>query len=188
MGLPCALCGQTVSDQAHLLACQVPRRGGATQRHDAVKNLVARMAKDALVSVMVEPFRHAESRFDLWFTSAGFNRAIDVTIVHPTCSTHVRASSQGLSAADRAEKRKLQIEGQQRLAQRIGAELAPFGAETFGAIGPMARDTLRQVAAAADHTDINGVELLQAVSVAIVKGNWRLLEQAVGMLIRRGSI
>ena len=175
VGATCRLCKRQVADPAHFLACDVPRRGWAIHRHDSIKVLLATLARRADQVVVVEPFRHEESRFDLLITGVTGRFAVDVAVIHPTCRKHRTAAARGVGEATaEKERQKLGLQGHARLAELERASLVPFVVETYGHLGAGAIEILTHIATVGEHLEYGFYELVAMVSVAIQLGNARL--------------
>jgi hypothetical protein len=174
-------------DPWHWLACSTG--GGAwamNMRHNRVRDLITIYADMARALAMREPRGLAADsglRPDIMIMMGDKRFLLDVTIIHPTCPTHVKQSNAMKTAED--DKTRTYKE----LAEGHLMEFVPFVVESFGGVAPRARVFLGQLSVFAQRwfgpwsqsEIMEGLEDAIAVAVqsyngAIVRAAWQKTE------------
>jgi len=105
-------CGKSISSGSvhnHLMTCVQTRRREITNRHDHVKNTLARLAKDAGMPCDVEPrtFIDKAKRPDISIIAGTQHISLDISITHPSAPSSLsRSSAQAGYAAKQREYQK----------------------------------------------------------------------------------
>jgi len=114
-------------------------------------------------------------RPDLQLLLDQHNLLIDVTIVHPTCPSHLHKSQTQLKTAHQAcEAKKNKYK---QLAEQQKAVFIPFAIESFGGLSHSARNLIRTIATFAnDHLSAWSKEEIitninSAIACAVQRGN-----------------
>jgi hypothetical protein len=150
----CSACGSCVIDDCwHYLSCVKRRKNELNMRHDQVNCMLALYALHAGIVARREPSglsHDNRTRPDLQLIMDQYNKLIDVTIVHPTCSSHIKqAQTQLKTAHDACELKKNKYN---KLAIQQQAQFIPFAIETFGGLSESARNLINEIAIfATDH-------------------------------------
>ncbi len=104
-----------------------------------------------------------------------YNKLIDVTIVHPTCPSHVKqAQTQLRTARDACETKTNKY---MKLAQQQSADFIPFALESYGGISDSANDLINEISVfASEHLSAWSKEeiiedLTSAIACAVQRGN-----------------
>jgi hypothetical protein len=206
-----------LEDPDHAHSCAMQQGVSVKQRHDALKQVLAELARSCGYQVEVEPrfppiietridstgqfvqhTHRTHEHGDLLLVRSNVRQLIDVTVVRPTTLTLLtRGSSTGgshivpLVAATQAEKHKhdkYDIE-----CARHGWKLVPFALESLGAVGS---EATRLLASMSSHsTDKSPEAFLQhahrMLSIALQTGNATISSQGTADLlmhsIRRGG-
>jgi hypothetical protein len=160
-----------LNDPDHAHSCTMQQGVSVRRRHDAIKQVLAELARSCGYHVEVEPqfpatidthtdpltgqavqFAHKpRAHGDLLLVRGNVCQLIDVTVVRPTTLTLLRGSSthgahlQPLVAAVRAEETKHHTYDVE--CARHGWKLVPFALESFGAQGKEATQLLQSMAA-----------------------------------------
>ena len=112
---------------------------------------------------------------DLQLLMDQYNKFIDVTIVHPTCPSHLKQAQTQLKVAhDACEFKKNKYN---KLSQQHQAEFIPFAVESFRGISESALKLIQEIAIfATDHLSAWSKEeiienLNSSIACAIQRGN-----------------
>jgi hypothetical protein len=149
LGLPptdgidtCSCSAPLLTNPLHFLECQASRPL-ATARHDRLLHTLVRIARSVGIAVVVEPRLSVDdkSRTDGNFYLSSCSSQIDVSVVHPSAKSYRRAASKPLGAALGREKLKNNLYLER--AQANGSKFYPVVFESYGAIGPRAREFIR---------------------------------------------
>ncbi|MDR3446587.1 reverse transcriptase domain-containing protein [Dyella sp.] len=215
----CAACARRnietptlLADPDHAHACILQESTSRRQCHDAVKMVVAGLARSCGYCVEVEPhfpyapevtydpaigavttsFSRPNIRGDLLLIRDNTRTLVDVTITRPTTMTQLTrgaattgAHARPLVAAAQAEQQKHQKYDAE--CARHQWKLVPFVLETYGAKGTEARQLLERMSAHC--TDRSPSEFLahadRLLSIALQTGNALVASQgAAGLLLR----
>ena len=171
------------TDAYHYLSCVYVRRTAVTTRHDHLVRLFASMAREAGAFAIVEPsFDGARPDGEIcWATWSTRRDLVDVSVIHPTAASYVRAAQTQLGAAKVRETQKKTRYAD--LAESSHCNLVPLVFETYGALSQCCQDFVAQLntaflsaPGAEDLRDQRSV-ILQRLSVALQSGNARVLAE-----------
>jgi hypothetical protein len=170
---------------AHPHACSKLKRTINTHRHNAVLLTVARLFREVGYATELEPFaydvRDVRKRPDATCISTRANVRpimVDVSIVHPACTSHVAYGQKPLGNAIRREIAKTtKYKGQ---AENENMQFIPLVMETTSAFGREFARVLRELSIqAADERVMTEREFLHyaraCISFALHRGNGRLV-------------
>jgi hypothetical protein len=164
-------------DPQHLLVCQQFRGGPAAERHRCVVNTIAKLGREAGLTVDVEPKIREDSlrRADIRFQSAHLGKPlyVDVKVVQPACATHVAAAlGKPLGACEKVEK-DTQAEYVGLIDQQL-ANFVPFVIEAYGAIGTSAASVIDTLAAEASFQGLaSSAEFQEYANTCVALALWR---------------
>jgi len=196
-----------ISDPQHFEACigRNPHGTSITSRHHAVAAVLGTLARSVGYSVIREPtfgsivvktpsidptsgasievesLEHDLDRGDLLLIRGDERLLVDVTVVRPTATTHLRNShlsvtTKGLSCAAAADKMK-HVKYDSLCAER-GWKMTSFAVESYGSLGVSARQLLHTLASKSD--DMSGAAFLQhataSLSIALHSANARIAQ------------
>ena len=189
VGTPCPACATPMDHHGdHLLCC---RKNNFYGRHFAVQEALITIAQaggqpfvreapltDASTNLRGPALRPADILLRAW--QGGKDTAVDVTIRHPLQSAELPWSGQKaasfLKATEKAKESKYKA-----VCQSEGWSFSPAAFDTWGGLGPQAKDLLHKLIARATGTlppelkPLRVVELRQLVSLALMRQVWRLL-------------
>ena len=150
-----------------------------------VKNVIHTWARRVGCSAIKEPqnlVAGQERADNLIYTPSGELFLCDVSVVQPSCPTHVNRAQKRLGAADFAAKEKHNQYDQ--MAREEEATFVPLIAETFGALHGDLLSFVKRLARIAHLDESCGWSRLEviagmkgAISVAIQKGNAKTLDR-----------
>ena len=147
-------------------------------RHDQVNRALALYSLHAGCVARLEPSSLSDDnglRPDLQLIMDQYNKLIDVTIVHPTCPSHVKQAQTQLKTAHDACENK--TNKYMKLAQQQSADFVPFAVESFGGLSDSATDLINEISVfASEHLSAWSKEeiiedLTSAIACAIQRGN-----------------
>jgi len=189
----CRCPGAEASGWSHAYSCRDLVPDASRQRHDHIKQLIARWLQAAMIGHTVEPSRSASGLeynrqlrpdISLWLDGpAGQETLVDVTVTDPHVGYSRTYATPGDAAAhrERAKESKYRRLGALRMATINGA-----GIETYGAFGPQLRRLIAKVARAAGDEPscpYTATELkfgmTTSISAGLVDGMHRQLTDAV---------
>jgi hypothetical protein len=175
---------------AHAHACPKLKRTINTQRHNMVLLTVMRLFREVGHHTELEPWaydvRDERNRPDATCISTRVNvppTMVDVSVVHPACSSHVSTGQKSLACAKRREIEKCAKYASQ--AEHENMKFVPLVMETTGAFGRQFSRLLRELSIqAADERVMSEYEFLRYSRAAIVfalhRGNGRLVSTFAG--------
>ena len=115
------------------------------------------------------------SQPDLQLLMDQYNKLIDVTIVHPTCPSHIKqAQTQLKTAHDACQLKRSKYT---KLAVQHHAEFIPFAIESYGGLSDPALQLIQEISVfASDHLSAWSKEeivenLNSAIACAVQRGN-----------------
>jgi hypothetical protein len=176
----CSCNASLLNSPLHFLDCRL-FRPLVTARHDRLVHTLARIARSVGVAVVVEPRVSLtdKSRTDANFFFSVCATHIDGTVVHPSCQSMFKVASKPLGAALQREKEKDKL--YLARTQALGSRFYPVVIESFGAIGPRARDFIRLLS---HEASMNSVHKLYGLTVT----NYILRSLAVVLQVSNGVI
>jgi hypothetical protein len=143
----CAACNANMSnDEWHYLSCPARMKNELNMRHDSTKQNLNFYAKLAGMVTRVEPTglsNDSRLRPDLQLYMDQINQLVDVTIVHPTCPSHVRQAAKQLRTAENAATQKKRKYAE--MCENIGANFIPFAIESYGGYSQDALSLIQQI-------------------------------------------
>ena len=200
-----------LDDPDHAHSCALQQGVSVRRRHDAIKQVLAELARSCGYHVEVEPHfpstivtrldpttgrptqtvSHTNERGDLLLLKNNVRLLIDVTVVRPTTLTHRQRGTstagthmQPLAAARNAEYRKHRTYDAE--CARHGWKMIPFVLESYGAKGREASSLLDRMAnESTDDEKSAGAFLTEAnrrLSVALQVGNAHVSSQGTADL------
>jgi hypothetical protein len=175
----CGACKSSITnDQWHYLSCVKRRKNELNMRHDQVNRALALYSLHAGCVARLEPSSLSDDnglRPDLQLIMDQYNKLVDVTIVHPTCPSHVKQAQTQLKAAHDACDTK--TNKYMKLAQQQSADFVPFALESYGGISDSANDLINEISVfASEHLSAWSKEeiiddLTSAIACAVQRGN-----------------
>jgi hypothetical protein len=197
----CGYCSKPINNIHHFFVCNGTRPLITAHRHDAVKLAIARLAKSAGATVMVEPRGYMENPQegpDLSIMIEQKNYLVDITTRHPVTKLSLREAQTSLPQPGHAAmfgEREKQSKYGQVLGQVAGAEFVPFGIESMGTFGVGAMrliDTLTEMAGSEGYQFRKS--LVVAIGLAMQRGNAEVMlaglqrSFATSSPLRRGAV
>jgi hypothetical protein len=175
----CGACKSSITtDNWHYLSCVKRRKNELNMRHDQVNRALALYSLHAGCVARLEPSSLSDDnglRPDLQLIMDQYNKLIDVTIVHPTCPSHVKQAQIQLKTAHDACENK--TNKYTKLAQQQSADFVPFAIESFGGLSDSATDLINEISVfASEHLSAWSKEeivqdLTSAIACAVQRGN-----------------
>jgi hypothetical protein len=175
----CGACKSSITnDDWHYLSCVKRRKNELNMRHDQVNRALALYSLHAGCVARLEPSSLSDDnglRPDLQLIMDQYNKLIDVTIVHPTCPSHVKQAQTQLKTAQDACETK--TNKYMKLAQQQSADFVPFALESYGGISDSANDLINEISVfASEHLSAWSKEeivedLTSAIACAVQRGN-----------------
>ena len=166
------------NDIWHYLSCVKRRKNELNMRHDQVNRALELYSLHAGIIARVEPSGLSQDdrmRPDLQLLMDQYNKLVDVTIVNPTCPSHIKQGQTQLKTAhDACEQKRNKYKN---VARQQHAEFIPFAIEMYGGLSNSARSLIQQIAVfAADHLSGWSKEeivenLNSSVAIAVQRGN-----------------
>ena len=164
------------------------RNVACTTRHNMLKLQLAQIAREAGMSVEVEPLirpSQADSidddqkRADLRIMGLGRHLMVDVSITHPCASSFLaQAATTRLSAANTRAAAKR--DKYRAISRRIGVRFIPFVLESYGAANRDVHELIKLLSACADSSAIHHTVSFSRwakslLSITLQKGNCRVM-------------
>jgi hypothetical protein len=147
MPTTCAACNANMSaDEWHYLSCPARMKNELNMRHDSANHYLNEYAKLAGMVTRMEPSGLSEDsrlRPDLQLYMDQINQLVDVTIVHPTCPSHLHVAAKQLQTAENAATQKKKKYAQ--MCENIGANFIPFAIESYGGYSRDALSLIEQI-------------------------------------------
>lgn len=175
----CGACNSSITnDPWHYLSCVQRRKNELNMRHDQVNRALALYTLHAGCVARLEPSSLSDEnrlRPDLQLIMDQFNKLIDVTIVHPTCPSHIKQAQTQLKTAKYACDQKIQKYS--NLAQQQSADFIPFAIESYGGLSESASSLINEIAVfATEHLSAWSKEeimtdLTSSIACAVQRGN-----------------
>ena len=179
MATKCGACNANMQhDPWHYLACKFRRKNELNMRHDQVGRNIALFCSHAGIVSRIEPSGLSEDdrlRPDLHLMMDQYNKFVDVTIVHPTCPSHIHAAQTQLKTAEDAAKAK--INKYKDLAKANEGDIVPFAIESYGGYSEAACRLIEEIAVfASTHESAWSkaeiiADLKAAVAISVQRGN-----------------
>ena len=189
VGIPCPACGTSMDHFGdHLLCC---RKNNFYGRHFAVQEALIAIAQsggqpfvreapltDASSTIRGPALRPADILLRSW--QGGKDTAVDVTIRHPLQASEAPWSAQKASAFLKATEKAKEAKYKE-VCQKEGWSFCPAAFDTWGGVGPQAKDVIHKLITRATGTlppelkPLRTVELRQLISIALMRQVWRLL-------------
>jgi hypothetical protein len=123
------------------------RKRGSTTRHNRIVHELAALARDAGMSIRIEP-RTDDSknrnRVDIQLIGSQGVLLVDVSICQPTASSYYLAASKKAGSATRIRE-QIKHKKYDDIASKEGATLFPFVLETFGYVAEEGQKLLRAI-------------------------------------------
>lgn len=144
---PCTICnGKHISDQYgnHSLSCMTG--GNHTTIHNAMRNIISKLASYAGFSPRLEPtIASTSKRGDILLRRAGETwNLVDVAVINPLGASNIAAAMNSVGGACH-EYAKHKFKSYTALTAEAGWKLSPLVVDTLGAWDPDAIPLLRQI-------------------------------------------
>jgi hypothetical protein len=174
---------------AHPHACEMLKRSASTQRHNNVLHTFTRACREVGYHTVLEPMHidnsGVRSRPDAtcWSTRGNMKpMMVDVSVVHPGCTSHVGTGQKLLGCAMAREKVKRSQYAS--IAADESATFVPLIVESTGALGTQFVKILRNLSAQAADERVSSERefshyVRASIAFALFRGNARLVSQFI---------